>query len=92
MGFGSRPLNPRRYDWLTASCWKGFGSARCDTPSLKGPYTQIVYTLAPKYPDKEYINAKVYTIWGNGPLGLFLDNASSSRLLSRLLSGLVFGD
>ena len=36
----------------------------------KGPCTQIVYTLAPKYLYRDYIKAKVYTIWAHGPLGL----------------------
>ena len=36
----------------------------------KGPCTQIVYTLAPKYLYKDYFKAKVYTIWVHGPLGV----------------------
>ena len=35
----------------------------------KGPCTQIVYTLAPKYLYRDYFKAKVYTIWVHGPLG-----------------------
>ena len=35
----------------------------------KGPCTQIVYTLALKYLYRDYIKAKVYTIWVHGPLG-----------------------
>ena len=34
----------------------------------KGPCTQIVYTLAPKYLNRDYIEAIVYTIWVHGPL------------------------
>ena len=36
----------------------------------KDPCTQIVYTLALKYLYRDYIKAKVYTIWVHGPLGL----------------------
>ena len=35
----------------------------------KGPCTQIVYTFAPKYLNRDYCKAKVYTIWVHGPLG-----------------------
>ena len=35
----------------------------------KGLCTQIVYTLAPTYLYRDYIKAKVYTIWVHGPLG-----------------------
>ena len=35
----------------------------------KGPCTQIVYTLAPKYLYRDYLSANVYTIWVHGPLG-----------------------
>ena len=28
--------------------------------SPKGPCSQIVYTLAPKYPNRDYFRAKVY--------------------------------
>ena len=42
-----------------------------DLPSYpKGPCTQIVYTLAPKYLYRDYFKAKVYTIWVHGPSGL----------------------
>ena len=34
----------------------------------KGPCAQLVYTLAPKYPHRDYFKAKVYTIWAHGPL------------------------
>ena len=34
----------------------------------KGSCTQIAYTLAPKYPYRDYIKAKVYTICAHGPL------------------------
>ena len=36
----------------------------------KGPCTEIVDTLPPKYLYRDYFNAKVYTIWVHGPLGL----------------------
>ena len=36
-------------------------------PFLTGPYPQMVYTLAPKYPYKGYFKAKVYTTWVHGP-------------------------
>ena len=35
----------------------------------KGPCTETVYTLTPKYRYRGYIKAKVYTIWAHGPLG-----------------------
>ena len=35
----------------------------------KGPCTQIVYTLAPKYVYRDDIKANVSTIWVHGPLG-----------------------
>ena len=38
----------------------------------KGPCTQIVYTLAPKYLYRDYFRARVYTIWVPGPVGLTL--------------------
>ena len=34
-----------------------------------GPCTHIVYTLAPKYPNRDYFKAKVYAVWVHGPLG-----------------------
>ena len=34
----------------------------------EGPCTQIVYTLAPKYLYRDYIKAKVSTIWVHGPV------------------------
>ena len=40
--------------------------------TFKGPCTQIVHTLAPKYLCRDYFNAKVYAIWVHGPLGLGL--------------------
>ena len=40
-------------------------------PLPKGPCTQRVYTLAPKYLDRDYFKAKVYTIWVHGPLGSY---------------------
>ena len=43
----------------------------CDVSAAllpKGPCTQIVYTLGPMYPLREYFKAKVYTIWVHGPL------------------------
>ena len=33
----------------------------------KGPCTQIVYTSAPMYLNRDYFKAKVYTIWVHGP-------------------------
>ena len=36
----------------------------------KGPCTQIVDTLAPKYLCRDYFKAKVYTIWVHGLLGI----------------------
>ena len=33
----------------------------------KGPCTQIVYTLGPMYPYREYFKANVCTIWVHGP-------------------------
>ena len=33
----------------------------------RGPCTRIVYTLALKYLYRDYIKAKVYTIWVHGP-------------------------
>ena len=38
-------------------------------PDPEGPCTQIVDKLAPKYPNRDYFKAKVYTIWVHGPLG-----------------------
>ena len=35
----------------------------------KGPCTQIVYTLAPKYLYRDYFKAKLCTIRVHGPLG-----------------------
>ena len=34
---------------------------RLHTP--RGPCTHIVYTLAPKYPYRDYFKARVYTVW-----------------------------
>ena len=37
----------------------------------KGPCTQTVYTVAPRYLYRDYFKAKVYTtIWVRGPLGM----------------------
>ena len=38
--------------------------------ATKGPCTQIVYALAPKYLYRDYFKAKVYTVWAHGPLGI----------------------
>ena len=38
-------------------------------PHPKGPSTQLVDKLAPKYPNRHYFKAKVYTIWVHGLLG-----------------------
>ena len=35
---------------------------------FKGPCTQIVYTLAPKYLYRDYFQANVFTLWVHGPL------------------------
>ena len=40
----------------------------CSNFLPKGPCTQIVYTLAQEYLEREYFKAKVYTIWVHGPL------------------------
>ena len=34
----------------------------------KGPCTQIVYTLALKYSYRDYIKAKIYSVWAHGSL------------------------
>ena len=40
-----------------------------NSPSIsKGPCTQTVYTLAPKYLYRDYFKATVYTIWAHGLL------------------------
>ena len=36
----------------------------------KGPCTQTVDILAPRYPNRDYLKAKVSTIWVHGPLGM----------------------
>ena len=39
-----------------------------------GPCTQVVYTLALKYLDRDYFKAKVYLLFGyHGPLGIILE-------------------
>ena len=51
-------------------CWAEKVFNPCDLfKDPKGPCTQIVDTLAPKYPNRDYFKAKVYTIWVHGPLG-----------------------
>ena len=50
----------------------------------KGPCTQIVYTLAPKYLYGDYFKANVYTIWVHGPLGLLLYGGSNSSVPKNL--------
>ena len=37
--------------------------------SPQGPCAQIVYTLGPKYPNRDHFKGKVYTIWVHGPFG-----------------------
>ena len=37
--------------------------------NAKGPCTHIAYTLVPKYLNRDYMKANVYTIWLHGPLG-----------------------
>ena len=49
----------------------------------KGPCTQIVDTLVPKYPNRDYIKAKVSTIWAHGPRGLCKRRQGVQRDLSR---------
>ena len=49
----------------------------------KGPCTQIVYTLAPKYLYRDYFKANVYTNWAHGPLGFFFH--SNAFLLKEAL-------
>ena len=54
----------RTYFWADSTkLFKALGSYP------KGPCTQIVYTLAPKYLYSDYFKDKVYTIWVHGPLG-----------------------
>ena len=47
------------------------GRSQClsSRTSPEGPCTQIVDTLAPKYPNRDYLKAKVYTTWVHGPSG-----------------------
>ena len=45
--------------------------------SPKGPCTQTVYTLAPKYLNRDYFKAKVYTISLHGTLGKGLGRGSA---------------
>ena len=49
----------------------GWRFIRALNPKLhpKGPSTQIVDKLAPKYPNRHCFKAKVYTIWVHGLLG-----------------------
>ena len=49
--------------------------SRCPRPpperlDMLLPCTQIVDTLAPKCPNRDYFKAKVSTVWVHGPLGL----------------------
>ena len=50
----------------------------------KGPCAQIVYTLGPKYPNREYFKGKVYnTIWAHGPVGYISEIEQRRRESSR---------
>ena len=53
---------------LRGSC-KGFykGATNVSGFGFKGPCTQIVYTLAPKYLHGDCFKGKIYTIWVHGP-------------------------
>ena len=57
----SDSLDPPRPSFSGVSAFRGLFA-------LKGPCTQIVYTLAPKYPYRDYFKAKVYTILGTWTL------------------------
>ena len=55
---------------LLASLCTVFGvpaSSKASNP--KGSMYPYEYTLALKYPYRDYIKASVYTIWAHGPLG-----------------------
>ena len=57
----------------------------------KGPCTQIVYALGPRYLYREYFKAKVYTIWVHGPLGNVVRvSTSSSGLRFSFTSNIPF--
>ena len=49
----------------------------------KGPCTQIVYTLAPKYLYRDYFKAKVYAIWVHG---LVLQMCRSTKQTAGIVS------
>ena len=69
--------------WLAEmTCVLGFWGSRMPTGNQaqssglleglvipEGPCTQIVYTLAPMYLNREYFKANVCIIWVLGPLG-----------------------
>ena len=62
---GPSPISASRsraWWWMTRSIpnWR----AKFCYP--KGPCTQIIDTLAPKYPNRDYFKANVYTIWAHG--------------------------
>ena len=57
----------------------------------KGPCTQIVYTMAFKYPLCRYFGAKVYTIWEHGPLYPKPYIGPKVSLKGILLKGSLFG-
>ena len=40
--------------------------------ALKWFTLRVVYTLGPKYPNRDYFKGRVYTVWVHGPLGLEL--------------------
>ena len=58
------------HDVLEITSRETWRSSQEHTLSPKGPCTQIGDTLAPKYPNRDYFKAKVYTIWVHGPLGI----------------------
>ena len=51
----------------------------------KGPCTQIVYTLAAKYPNRDYFKAKVCLLGVHGPLGYPAASVCVQVLGSRLI-------
>ena len=66
---------------------------RPTTPRIlhsKGPCTQIVYTLAPKYLYRDYFKAKVSTIWVHGPFGKVLIGFKVKGLGLRVETPLTF--
>ena len=74
---GSRALSPSRPGSFPRH-QAGSGSPGREVPVMRcsasnrskvpGPCAQIVYTLALKYLCRDYIKAKVCTIWAHGPI------------------------